>query len=220
MKVPWSDSRCVVCLGTPVEGDPLSAHSNAHVIPESVGGKLSALCLCKRCNSEMGRMEAILAKDISVRLLVKNQLQPRLPEKLASSILEGEQYFTDHEAYGRVVAVVDEIGELQPRQSATVKDDRNTLFQALAELNRMNAPEERKDELRQAFADADPGSWIEVRPGYRIQRQVDLTDISFKESLDDPIVGHEVPLGIAYLYLAVCLRERVYDDALARYVMR
>lgn len=193
----------------------MSMRSEAHVIPESVGGELSALCVCKRCNNEMGRTEALLAKDISVRRLVKYQLRTRLPEKLASSILRGEQHFTDHDEYGRVFAVVDETGGLHPRQSATVKDDKNTLAQALADLNRLGASDERKDELREEFAQADAGKWIEVRPGYRIQRLIDWTDISFKESLDDPIVGHEVPLGIAYLYLALCLRERVYDDALA-----
>lgn len=192
----------------------MSVRSAAHVIPESVGGELSALCLCKRCNNEMGRMEALLAKDISVRRRVKYQLQHRLPEKLASSVLKGEQYFTDHEEYGRVFAVVDETGKLQPKQSATVKDDRNTLAHALAELARLDAPEERKTELRQEFEQAEPGVWIEVRPGYRIQRLIDWTEVGFKESLNDPIVGHEVPLGIAYLYLALCLRDRVYDDAL------
>lgn len=191
----------------------MTARSEAHVIPESIGGNLSALCLCKRCNNEMGRSEALLAKDISVRRRVKYQLQERLPEKLAAAILKGEQYFADHEDYGRVFAVVDETGELQPKQSATLNDDEHTLARALAELSRLDAPDERKSELREQFEHAEPGDWIEVRPGYRIQRLIDWSEVGFKESLNDPIVGHEVPLGIAYLYLALCLRERVYDPA-------
>lgn len=193
----------------------MTGRSDAHVLPKSVGGELSALCLCKRCNNEMGRSEALLAKDVSVRRRVKYQLQSRLPEKLASSILKGEQYFADHDGYGRVYAVVDETGQLQAKQSATLKDDENTLAQALAELSRVTASDERKAALREQFERAEPGVWIEVRPGYRIQRLIDWTEIGFEESLNDPIVGHEVPLGIAYLYLALCLRERVYDDALA-----
>ena len=192
----------------------MTQRSDAHVIPESVGGALSALCLCKRCNNEMGRSEALLAKDISVRRRVKYQLQERLPEKLATSILKGEQYYVDHETYGRVYAVVDEMGALQPSQSATLKDDEHTLAQALAAFSRLDASERRKQEFREQFECAEPGEWIEVRPGYRIQRLVDWTDVGFKESLNDPIVGHEVPLGVAYLYLALCQRERIYDPAL------
>jgi hypothetical protein len=192
----------------------MTVRSDAHIIPQSVGGDLSALCLCKRCNNEMGRSEALLATDISVRRNVKYGLQSRLPEKLTSAILKGEQYFGDHEEYGRVYAVVDGAGELRPRQSATLRDDQHTLAQALAELSRLDATEERKAEFHEEFERAEPGDWIEVRPGYRIQRLIDWTEIGFKESLNDPIVGHGVPLGIAYLYLAVCLREHVYVDTL------
>jgi hypothetical protein len=165
VQVPWPDPRCIVCLGTPIDGESMTERSNAHVLPQSIGGELSALCLCKRCDNEMGRSEALLAKDISVRRRVKYQLQSRLPEKLASSILTGEQYFADHENYGRVYAVVDEGGELQPKQSPTLKDDQNSLAQALAELSRLGASEERKTEIREQFERAEPGAWIDVRHG-------------------------------------------------------
>ena len=46
-------------------------------------------------------------------------------------------------------------------------------------------------------------------------RNIDWSEVSFKPSLDDPVVSLHVPVGIAYLYLALCLREAVYDDALA-----
>jgi hypothetical protein len=95
-----------------------------------------------------------------------------------------------------------------------LKDDKNTLAQALAELSRFGATAERETELRRSFDQAEPGDWIEVRPGYRIQRLVALTAVGFKESLNDPIVGQEVPLGVSYLYLALCLRDRVYDATL------
>jgi HNH endonuclease len=214
VQIDWSDERCIVCLRTPRDADPTTVRTVAHVIPQSLGGELSASFLCKRCNSEMGRMEALLARDISVRRLVKYQLQDRLPEKLAKAILSGEEFFVDHPDYGRITAVVDEDGFLRPRQSKTLKDDKHTLAQALAELEGRDAPEERKAGLSDAFEQATPGEWIDVRPGYRIQRAIDWTQISLKESLNDPVVGHEVPLGIAYLYVALCLRERVYDPAL------
>ena len=65
------------------------------------------------------------------------------------------------------------------------------------------------------FEQAGPGDWIDVRPGYRIQRHIDWTDVRFKPSLADPVVPLHVPVGIAYLYLALCLRELAYADELA-----
>jgi len=214
VQVSWLDPRCVVCLGTPVAGREMTVRSDAHVIPESLGGKLSALCLCKRCNNEMGRMEARLAMDVSVRRRVNYQLQSRLPEKLVRSILNRLEYFADTEEYGRVIAVLDENGELQPKQSETIKGDKHTLDQALAELNRLGAGEAAREELHQRFVDAEPEEWIDVRPGYRIKRQIDWSGVGFRDSINDPLVDHEVPLGIAYLYLALCLGVRVYDPAL------
>ena len=214
MLVPWSDPRCVVCLGTPVAGNGMTARSDAHVIPESVGGVLSAFCLCKRCNNEMGRMEALLARDVSVRRSVNYQLHSRLPEKLVRRILNRLEYLADTEEFGCVIAVLDENGELQPKQSETIKNDKHTLDQALAELDRLGADDAAKDDLRQRFVDAGPGEMIEVRPGYEITRNIDWTGVGFRDSITDPLVGHEVPLGIAYLYLALCLGERVYDPIL------
>lgn len=214
VRVPWDDPRCVVCLATPVAGDEMTVRSDAHVIPESVGGVLSAFCMCKRCNNEMGRMEALLARDVSVRRRVSYQLQSRLPEKLVRRILNRLEYFADTEEYGRIIAVLDESGELQPKQSETIKNDRHTLDQALAELDRLGADEASKEDLRQRFVDAGPGEVIEVRPGYRITRDINWTGVGFRDSINDPLVGHEVPLGIAYLYLALCIGERVYDPLL------
>ena len=214
MKVAWDDPHCIVCLRVPDRSDPMSLRTDAHVVPESIGGALSAPFLWKRCNSEMGRMEAVLARDISVRRLVRHHLQERLPKRLVHAILSGEEYFVDHADYGRITAVVDENGFLQPHQTATVQDDKNALARALAELERLGEPDERKEELRAAFDQASPGEWVDIRPGYRIQRRIDWSETSFTERLNDPIVGHEVPLGISYLYLALCVRERVYDEAL------
>src|SRR3954452_10904109 len=134
--VPWDDPRCVVCLGAPVGGNEMTVRSDAHVIPESVGGVLSAFCLCKRCNNEMGGMEAVLARDVRVRRRVNYQLQSRLPEKQVRRILNRLEYFADTDEYGRVIAVLDENGELQPKQSETIKNDKHTLDQALVELAR------------------------------------------------------------------------------------
>ena len=213
MKVAWSDPRCLVCLTVPRVGAPLTQRTDAHVIPASVGGRLSAPNLCKRCNSEMGKAEALLAQDISVRLLL-NQLEDRLPPEVVGAVRYRQSFFVDHETYGRVEAGMDKQAELRPKESATIKSDENTLKQALAELDRLDASEERKRALREEFEQAGPSDWIEVRPGYRIERLIDWSDVRFKPTLTDPVVPLHVPVGIAYLYLALSLGEDVYDDAL------
>lgn len=210
MKIDWPNERCIICLGTPREDDLMSQRTNAHVIPESVGGKLSAVFLCKRCNSRMGEAEAILPRDISVRLML-DQLEDQLPEELVVGIRYRQSYFADTAGYGRVEAGFDKQGELLPRQSEAIKDDENTLGQIAADLSRHGKGAEEIAAAQTSFHDAAPGEWIEVRPGHRVQKHIDWSEIGFKPKLNDPITPLHVPVGIAYLYLALCLGERVYD---------
>ena len=191
----------------------MTQRSNAHVIPRSIGGKLTAFLLCKSCNGRMGRFEAVLAQDISIRLLLDN-LEPQLPAKVVKSIRYRQSYFVDHPEFGRVEAGVNKKGELRLKETDAIKDDENTLKQALAELDRLDVSDERKAALRADFDEADAGAWVDVRPGYRIQKHIDWSDVSFKPSLTDPITPLQVSTGIAFLYLALCLGPRVYDPAL------
>lgn len=191
----------------------MTQRTEAHVIPAAIGGRLSAPNLCKRCNSEMGKAESQLAQDISVRMRV-DQLDDRLPTEIVRAVRYRQRYFVDHEDYGRVDAGFDKHAGLLVQESVTIKSDENTLGQALAELDRLGATEERKQEFRNEFERAESGELIEVRPGYRIERLIDLADVRFKPSLTDPIVPLHVPVGIAYLYLALCLGEPVYGEEL------
>ncbi len=191
----------------------MTQRTDGHVIPQSIGGRLSAFNVCKRCNSDMGASEGLLARDISVRLLV-DKLEDRLPRGIVTSVRYQQSYFTDHQEYGRVEAGMDDRAELRPKESARIKSDENTIKQALAELDRMGASDEQKADLLARFERAEPGDWIDVRPGYRIQWQIDWTDAKFAPALTDPITPLHVPVGIAYLYLALCLGDNVYEVAL------
>jgi len=191
----------------------MTQRTEGHVIPESIGGRLSASNLCKQCNSDMGVSEALLARDISVRLLV-DKLEDRLPEGVVTSIRYRQDYFIEHEEYGRVEAGMDKRAELRLKESPTIKSDENTIKQAYAELTRLGASDEQKADFLARFERAESGDWIDVRPGYRIRRAIDWTDAEFAPSLTDPITPLHVPVGIAYLYLAICLGDRVYQTAL------
>ena len=77
----------------------MSQRTDAHVIPESVGGKLSAIFLCKRCNSDMGKLEGQLPRDVVILGLV-DRLDDVLPTDLVNSIRRhgGSGCRADHKA--------------------------------------------------------------------------------------------------------------------------
>jgi len=52
-KVDWLYETCIACL-KPFEEPGKRRRSDAHVIPESLGGKLSLTCLCAGCNNLIG----------------------------------------------------------------------------------------------------------------------------------------------------------------------
>lgn len=83
-QIDWPDERCIICLRTPTGDDSTSVRTDAHVIPESVGGKLLAPFLCQRCNSGMGTIEGDLPRDVIVLGLV-DELEGVLPEDLVNS---------------------------------------------------------------------------------------------------------------------------------------
>jgi hypothetical protein len=161
----------------------------------------------------MGRVESFLPRDISVRIQVTS-LADRLPQKLVNSILAGQEYFADTEEYGRLFAVLDEDGELQLKQSAEVKAERHSFDQLTAELRRRNASEEEIGAVHDAYERAGPNDWVDIRPGFRVAKQIDVSKYKFKPALTDPIVPLEVTVWIGFLYLALCLGDRIYDRSL------
>jgi len=217
VKIDWPDDRCILCLGTPHDGDPMTQRTDAHVIPESVGGRLSAPLLCKRCNSGMGTLEAGLAKDPVVIDLVGDlvgRLAEALPAGLVQSIRGRASYVVDTEEFGRVYAGLDQQGALKPRQSDAILNDRNTLRRIKKELRRRGVDDETVSEKLRAFHEAQAGATIEVAPGFKVVKGISLENADWRRTYDEPLVSRAVPLAIAYLYLALCLGASIYDERL------
>ena len=62
----------MLCLREPEADDEQTCLTDAHVIPASVGGRLSAHFLCRGCNSRLGaEVEAPLLSDPSIRVCVE-----------------------------------------------------------------------------------------------------------------------------------------------------
>jgi hypothetical protein len=212
MRIPWLEERCIVCLGTPRQGDPMSKRTDAHVIPKSLGGKLHAPFLCRRCNSKLGKPEGGLPKDVMILGLV-DRLDHVLPGALVSSIRKYAGYFADAAEFGRIYASTRR-GVLTPRESETIRSERNTLRQIEAELRRHGADEERVMAMLREFVEAEDGTRIEVVPDLVVVKGIPLSELEWRRTYDEPIVSRAVPLGIAYLYLAVCIGDEVYDRPL------
>lgn len=213
LKIAWPDERCIICLGTPQEGDHMSQRTEAHIIPESVGGKLSSPFLCNQCNSDMGSKEGQLPKDVVILGLV-DRLTDVLPAAFVNSIRTHAGYFVDSEDFGAIYARLNTQGVLTPQESETIRGERNTLRHMESELRRHEADDETVKTKLGEFAEAEQGTTIEVVPGLRVVKRVPLSEFDWKRTYDEPIVSRAVPLGVAYLYLALCIGGHIYDDAL------
>ena len=85
MKVIWQFNKCILCLNNP-------PNTFEHIIPESIGGKLSTPILCSNCNNYVTGSKLIgkVKKGSSIRLAIKN-LKNEIPD-LEESIEEGQLY--------------------------------------------------------------------------------------------------------------------------------
>ena len=84
MKIDFIFNNCILCLKNPPD-------SFEHIIPESLGGKLKALILCKKCNNDFGsKLISKVKKDPSIRIAVQN-LKNEIPD-LLKSVEESQIY--------------------------------------------------------------------------------------------------------------------------------
>jgi hypothetical protein len=213
MKRPWKVERCIICLREPHSDDPLSQLTDAHVIPEALGGELSARFLCKRCNSEMGRVESQLPRDVVVVELVR-RLRGELPEELVGRVLQHAGWFVEHEAYGRLEGRDSREGKFALRESETIRSDENIRRQIRVELDRRGMPAEHIEATVDEFEEAADGAQLEIAPGFKVTKHIDLSEVSLERTYDEPLAPRAIVLGIAYTFLAFILEERIYGEEL------
>lgn len=221
MQIRWETERCIICLREPADDDPLSQLTDAHVIPESVGGELSARFLCDRCNSEMGRVEGQLPRDIALIEVVR-ELENRLPAELARGILQHAGWFADTKDYGRLEGRESRGADFALRESESIRTDENVRREIRAELRRRGVLEEAVDGKVAEFEQAADSADLEIAPGFTIRKHIDLSGVSFERTYDEPLAPQAIMLGIGYTFLALALEERIYGDELepAREVLR
>lgn len=206
MNVDWKGSRCILCL----ESRQLSCE---HIIPLSIGGKLTSSILCRNCNSRLGsEIEAYLRSDPTVRLAV-NQLKDCIPS-LATELEENQPFIIcggsgEEAAYVKngVVRVHERKAEdgslIQPSDKARttvsniLKKSGVSPLEIHAALNKLD--------------NSEPNNKIEIYPGLET---ITWTGEKAKLNLaDSEITTPLVPLKIAYEFLACHLGEAIYDEA-------
>lgn len=213
MKVPWPVARCIVCLVEPHESDEQTWLTDAHVIPASIGGRLSASFLCRRCNSRVGtEVEAPLLADSGIRLSVES-LADQLPADFVADLRERQRWFVKT-GMGQIEAAANAAGELVPLESSTFRREENARAEMVAEWRRHGMPEDEITAHLAAIDAAEPGATL-VLPGFTVRPRVDLASLEFGLPFDDDPLPETLPLGIAYLYLALILGKSIYADELA-----
>jgi hypothetical protein len=208
MLVPWTTTRCLICLGEPDAADRQTSMTEAHVIPRSVGGKLAARFLCAKCNSSLGtKVEAGVLSDPGIRLTVE-ALSQDLPDALLADMRKRQRWFTESDL-GQVEATMDAKGELRPLESRSLMRHENASAMLESEWRVAGLPEE-EITLHLEALEASPGQTVDL-PGFTVRPNFDLSTFEFGLPLDEALVSELFPIGIAYLYLALLFGDKVYD---------
>lgn len=204
IRIPWNGNRCIACLRD-------TALSEEHLIPESLGGRLTAKFLCRDCNSSLGhRTEAAARSDPTISLIV-NSLATEIPA-LAQTLFEGSRY-VGHSLGGKVVGYV-KASEFVVRAKTNMDgsliqptpDARNSLDTILRRQG-CDAPF-RADAIRR-LDDAPGNVRVAVAPGLEVVKW-GITKLEL--ALDGPLMDTVVPLKIAFEFLACHLGTAVYEE--------
>ena len=195
MELPWFDSRCILCLKS-------SDLSEEHIIPESIGGRLSIRFLCSSCNSILGRtVEKAAKSDPSIRIALENlshkipdlysQLTEKQPFKGKSKAGTVPGYYRNGEFVVKSTKMAD--GSLiQPTKTA-----RKSIEMI---LRRQGCTQGQIEEALSKFDLTASNEISEIHSGLEVSKwDLEKTELNFNgTSLMNPLV----PLKIAYEFIA------------------
>ena len=201
MKIPWRDTRCIICLNEDVR------LSTEHLIPQALGGRLTCDFLCRACNSRLGyNLEASVRSDPAVLLAAKN-LSGRVP-KLPTRLIENHPHVGRAEhgpvpGYMRNGEFRAKPCELGDGSIVQAKDRaRESIATMLRRSGQAVAP------ALAAFDGAPENKRVEIAPGLDIAHwtvhDIEL-DLNTSQSMDQV-----VPVKIAFEFLAICVGTAVY----------
>ena len=211
MEFPWFDNRCILCLKS-------SDLSEEHIIPESIGGRLSIKFLCTSCNSILGRtVEKAVKSDPSIRIALEN-LSKKIPD-LYSQLTEKQPFQGKSKAgsvpgyflNGEFVVKSNKMADGSLRQpTKTARKSIETI------LRRQGCTKGQIEEALSKFDVTASNEISEIHPGIEVAKwEIEKTELSFNgTSIMNPLV----PLKIAYEFIAchlgasICTPEPQWEE--------
>lgn len=205
MDIPWHGDQCILCLNQ-------YELTNEHIIPDSLGGRLTSQFLCIKCNSTLGRkIEHAARFDPSIRIAVQ-QLANDIPE-LVKKLSEKQRHIGQSESglspgficNGDFRIFSKELPDgslVQPTEVA-----KKTVEKILKKSGDRKLPIQ--DALR-AFDNAPENKRIKIAPGLEIVNwRIDKVTPDYSKS---PLMNPVIPLKIAYEFMACHLGTAIYND--------
>lgn len=203
--------RCIFCGKSENEFDPKNRWSIEHIIPEALGNRgLKLDCVCKRCNSGLGRYVDNHVVNSALFKLIRQHLGLRSRNGvIPNAFSEGEDQYgnkvrMDLDLNPRVVPrvtteAVDEKTTKIHVVAATKEEAENCLRKTLARKHLK--PEEQERLLAQAPNSTEEVSYV---PQIRYEREMDWNRFYMEA------------LKIGYEYAVCVLGERYLEDETAR----
>ncbi len=206
MNVPWEGNKCILCF---LERELCEEH----LIPESLGGKLTCNFLCRPCNSNIGHsFEAKANSDPSILLAVSN-LRNHIPI-LAKTISES------HPHLGRSKSgVIEGYFKNNEFKVKSKKLKNNSLIQttdiarkSIKKILQKSGVEKAKEESAIKKFDASPENVkLEISPGFEVIKwplqkiELDLSKGKLMNLL--------IPVKTAFEFLALDIGEVIYNKS-------
>ena len=204
MNCDWTTLRCIICGST----DEITKE---HLIPEHLGGKITAIFLCRNCNSTLGHhVECDILQDPIIRQILDNHIaneKPELAEKMRSRL----EYIGLGE-HGSV--------------SGYIKEGTFTVNEQTLEDGSLISPPKKSIKHLQTIADRDgrgrliisendlnklpQGKIVEVANGLWIRNcKVDTIQPKLRGIVINPVV----PMKIAFEFLALHCGDAIYENS-------
>lgn len=183
-----------------------------HLIPEAIGGRLTARFLCKGCNSRLGHLiESEVKTDPTIRLLVLS-MRARIAA-LAERVEAGQQYEVKGEGPPSTAFLKN--GQLHVRATkladgSLIQDTREAAITIENMLRRDGMGEEDILAAIQLFNAAPDNARVKLSPSIAA---VKWSVARLEPSLDGALVNPMVPVKTAYEFLALHLGSAIYGRA-------
>ena len=204
MEIPWFNNQCILCLK---KGNL----SEEHIIPASLGGRLTVRFLCTKCNSNLGRsVEKVAKDDPSIRIALEN-LSRDIPE-LYSSIIERQPFYA-HSKAGRVPGFFKNghfyVQSKKMTDNSLVQPTENARKSIIMMLERQGCTKSQIENALSKFDNAPSNKITEIHPGLETSKwDIEKIELNFNKT---SLMNHLIPLKIAFEFIACHLGSSIYS---------